>query len=283
MMRTGGPGVRGARRSDAGFTLVEMLIATAISGIVGAAVVSLILGQNRFYAKVDATVTAEQNLRAVGDLIGSELRMGRPGDLIAATADSVSVRFDIYRAVVCDSTGAGQAVLYMYDSVPNPSVASGFVGTAFVEAYDTTFAYQDAWTGTVAATGSGPKATCQAAGAPDTAANTAYRTITGWSGFPEGVPERGAIVRRYGQLTYRFGTSMIGSGRAVFRGSQELAGPFSSTSSFRYVMSDGTVATGVSGASLLDVRAIRIAATAIDEDSRIDVSRSLTLDIPLRN
>jgi len=268
---------------EAGFTLVELLIAAAITGILGAAVVSLILGQNRFYAKVDATVTAEQNIRAVGDLIGSELRMGRAGDLLAATEDSVSVRFDIYRAVVCDSVGAGQATLLVYDSVPNPSLASGFIGTAFVEAYDTTFAYQDGWTGSVTATGSGPRSTCSAAGAPDTAAIAMYRTISGWSGFPEGTPERGAIVRRYGQLTYRFGASVIGNGRAVFRGAQELAGPFSSTSGFRYVMSDGSVATSVSGASLLDVTAIRIVATAIDDDSRLDVTRALTLDIPLRN
>ena len=144
-------------RAD-GFTLVEVLIVAVVTGLVGAAIVSLVLGQNRFYAKVDATVTAEQSLRAVGDLVGSELRMGRPGDILVATADSVSVRFDIYEAVVCDSVSSTAATLYVYDSVPNPSLTSGFVGTAFTEAYDTTFAYADGWTGTVTATGSAPKA-----------------------------------------------------------------------------------------------------------------------------
>lgn len=277
---------RSRRRNgrQAGFTLVEVLIVTIVTGLVGAAIVSLLLGQNRFYAKVDATVTAEQSLRAVGDLIGTELRMGRPGDILVATSDSVSVRFDIYRAVVCDSISSTAATLYVYDSVPNPSLTSGFVGTAFTEAYDTTFAYVDGWTGTVTTTGSGPKGTCTAAGAPGTAANAMYRTISGWNGtFPEGVPDRGAVVRRYGQLTYRFGPSVIGSGRAVFRGTQELAGPFDSTSGFRYVMADGSVQTTVTGASLLDIREIRIVATAIDADSRIDVARPLTFDIPLRN
>ncbi|MFQ5890055.1 MAG: PilW family protein [Gemmatimonadota bacterium] len=272
-------------RHHGGFTLVEMLIAIVITGVLGAAVMSLLLSQNRFYGKNDDVIYAQQSLRAAVDLMSAELRMASPGDLLAATPDSVSFRFDVLRAVVCDSTGADEATLFVYDSVSNANLVTGFSGTAYSGPYDSAFVYADGWTGVVGSTGATPKATCTGLGAPATSADVYYRTVTGWQGnFAQGVPDRGSLVREYGRLTYRFASSGFGTGQALWRGSQELVSPFQNGAAFSYVMADSTVQSTVAVAAFPNVRSVRVTAVALgDQANRFNVQRSIQYDIPLRN
>ena len=48
-------------------------------------------------------------------------------------------------------------------------------------------------------------------------------------------------------------------------------------------MVDSTVQTSVAFADLPDIRIIRLNATAIDDDPRFDLQRTLLFDMPLRN
>lgn len=262
-----------------------MLIALVIAGVLGAAVISMLRSQSRFYGRNDDVIYAQQSLRAAVDLMSAELRMASPTDLLAAEADSVSLRFDLLRAVVCDSTAADEATLFVYDTVGSANLPAGFAGTAYSGPYDSAFVYADGWTGTVGSTGAGPKGTCTALGAPTTLSDDQYRTVTGWQGnFAGGVPDRGSMVRRYGRLTYRFDTSGFSSGEALFRGTQELVSPFESGASFSYVMVDGSVQSSASGADLADVRYVRLTAVAIGEGpNTYDVRRPVQYDIALRN
>jgi len=276
------PGIESRRPlSDRdGFTVVEAVITLFMLGVLGAATLSLLLSQDRFHTRLDESVSAEQSIRVAADLASSEIRMSGPDDFIAASPDSVSVRFDVFQAVVCEVISAGQVAMFVYDSAPNPNV-TGTAGTAFKDPYDTGYEVSDGWTG--GTTGVGGKSTCVANGAPDTTA-TLYRIVSGWpSAFGGDTPERGAIVRRYRALTYRFAPSSLGSGYALYRGTQELVGPLDSSSSFSYVMDDGTVQTSVSGAALDDIRQVRMAIVATDDDPRFDIQRRLIFDIPIRN
>ncbi len=275
--------LRGRPVSERGFTLVESLIVIIMIGIIGSAVLSLLMAQDRFYSRMDDGIAAEQNLRAAADLTSNELRMGGPGDLLAAEPESVSIRFDVYKAVVCEVTGVNSVHIFVYDSATSPNLPTNFVGTAYSGSYTTTYEYADNWTGTTPASAAA-KTVCVANGTPDTTPSSLYRDASGWNGnFPSGAPDRGSIVRRYRRLTYRFAPSGFGSGYGLYRGTQELVGPLDPTSSFEYVMVDSTVQTSVALADLPDVRIIRLNATAIDDDPRFDLQRILLFDIPLRN
>jgi len=110
--------------------------------------------------------------------------------------------------------------------------------------------------------------------------------ITGWGArFTDGVPERGALVRGYGSLTYSFAASTFFATRtALWRGTQELVGPFDNTAAFSYVMADGSVQSSVTGSALDSVVAVRMTATATGEGSNPhNISRQLAFDVPFRN
>jgi prepilin-type N-terminal cleavage/methylation domain-containing protein len=271
---------------ESGFTLVEALITLVISGLLASALVSMLVGQSRFYERTDDQIYAEQSLRAAFDLMSAELRLGSPSDLLAAESDSVALRFDVLRAVVCDSTGADEATMMAYDTVTNAGLTGGYFGTAYSGPYEEAFEYADSFIPTETGNGSGPRATCVANGASGTGPDGAYATFTGWSGqFTNGVPDRGSFVRFYGKLSYRFAPStFFTSGTALWRGPQELVGPFNTGASFSYVMDDNSVQNSVSAGDFSDVRAIRVSATAIgDGANRFGVQRTLQFDVPFRN
>lgn len=269
-----------------GFTLVEALVSMVISGVVASALLSLMLGQSRFYEQTDDQLWAEQTNRATFDLVSSELRMASAEDLLAAESDSVAVRFDIMRAIVCDSTAADAAVLMVYDTVAAWGLDGGFVGTAYTDPYVEAFEYADGFLPTTVSTGSGPKATCVANGAPGTNPDNTYAELSGWSGdFASGVPDLGSMVRFYSRLSYHFAPSTFFTSRtALWRGAQELVGPFENDAMFRYVMDDGSVKNSVAASKFDEVEAIRLIVTAVgDGANRYSVERDLQFDIPFRN
>lgn len=271
------------RLRSAGFTLVEVLITIVVAGVLGAALMGLVLGQQRFYGHSDDTIVAQQNLRAAMDLMATELRMASPTDIMVAQSDSVVVRFDILRAVVCSVTGANQAAVLVYDSVASANLPAGFRGTAYSGAYDSAFVYGNGFTPTSNATGTA-RTICTNNGAPSTYPNSAYRSTSGWSSQFGTVPDRGSLVRWYGRLAYSFSPSTSNNGDALWRNAQELVTPFESGARFTYLMANGSVQTNVGAGQLANIRQIRVVATATgDNINRYDVRRAISYDIPLRN
>lgn len=278
------PTRRHARAGVQGFTLVEVLITIVVAGVLGGALMTLVIGQQRFYAKSDNALLAQQNIRAAVDLMAAELRMASPDDIIQASSDSVVVRFDILRAVICDTLGGGQADIFVYDSVGNTNLPSAFRGTAYSGPYDSAFVYADAFTST-SSTSAPAKATCQANGADPngTAANSDFRRTSGWAAQYGVTPLRGSLIRWYGALTYRFGSSTTISGAdAIWRNGQELVTPFETGAAFQYVMANGSIQNSVNSATLANIREIRLVMTATG-DGPFNVRRPVTYDIPLRN
>jgi len=273
-------------RNERGFTLVEALVALTISGIVASGLISLLVGQGRFYDRTDDQLNAEQVAQATFDLVSAEVRMASATDLLVATADSLSFRFDLLHGLVCDSTASDEAAVYVYDRTSNAGLTGSFTGIALSGPYEESFEYADSWNPTPTATGSGPKATCTASGTPGTASDSDYLRITGWGAeFTGGVPGRGTLMRGYGRLTYTFAASSFFTARtALWRGTQELVGPFDNGAAFSYVMTDGSVQSTVTGTTLDSVVAVRMTATAIGEGSNPhNISRPVTFDVPFRN
>ncbi len=90
------------RRGTAGFTLVEVLIAVLMAGIIGVAVFNTTRTQQDAFVAQDSVVAAQQNLRAALLLMTREIRMagydptGRAGaGITAAASGSLSFTMDL--------------------------------------------------------------------------------------------------------------------------------------------------------------------------------------------
>lgn len=268
-------------RDERGFTVVEAVIVLFMIGALGAATMSLLMSQDRFYSRVDDSVIAEQSLRAAAELASSEIRMSVPDDIFVAVPESVTFAFDVYQAVVCEVLGGNQVAMFIYDTIPNPNV-TGRVGMAYKNPYVTTYRVAKGWSGGTPSLGGTAQTVCTNNLAPAGLPSRRYQAVSGWTSVFPGPPDRGAIVRKFRELSYRFGPSSLGAGHALFRGPQELAGPFDPASTFSYVMDDGTVQTSVAAVDLDRIRRVRINAIAIDDDPRFDIQRDFNLDVPLR-
>jgi prepilin-type N-terminal cleavage/methylation domain-containing protein len=79
-------------RRTAGFTLVELLIALVLTGIIGAAIFQFLIAQGRFGAYQVAQQEASQNARGALELVVSELRAVPPGSF-RSVSDPVVLHF----------------------------------------------------------------------------------------------------------------------------------------------------------------------------------------------
>lgn len=87
---------------EQGFTLVELMIALAMSGILVAAVYAAYNVQQRSYYTQDQVVETQQNLRAAIELIASDIRMAKydpdgdaNADIVTATPSRLQVQMDL--------------------------------------------------------------------------------------------------------------------------------------------------------------------------------------------
>lgn len=92
-----------------GFSLVELLIAIAISGIVLGAVSSLFIMQNKSYSVQEQVAEMQQNARAAMDIMTREIRMAgcdptgsANASIVSATSNSINFTQDI-----TDNAGTG--------------------------------------------------------------------------------------------------------------------------------------------------------------------------------
>lgn len=62
-------------RHDRGFTLIEMMVSVAVLALVSLYLTDMLVRQNRTYTVVDQVTEAQQNLRAIADLMEREARV----------------------------------------------------------------------------------------------------------------------------------------------------------------------------------------------------------------
>jgi prepilin-type N-terminal cleavage/methylation domain-containing protein len=273
--------------SKAGFTLVEAMIVILLLAVIGTAAMGIFIGNARFYAWSRDVVAARQNLRGTIDLLATEIRQASAGDFLVAEHDSLALRFDVSRAVVCDSTSVDRIALVVFDSVRAPNVPSSFRGTAVSEPYDSIFTLLDGWTAALKTKGAGPRSICEGNGTALNVSSSRYREMAGWRARYGRAPGKGAIIRTYGKLTFGLSASSFAPGLAARRNGQEVAAPFDSASGFSYLLADGAELTSVKPARLRDIAAVRIRLIAAPPKgpSRVGSSRSESTDhvIFLRN
>lgn len=86
-----------------GFTLVEVLVAMTLTGIVVAGTLRALSAQKKFYARQARILSARHAMRASATVLTSELREVSPpgGDLYAFGSDSVAFRSTVGFGIVC--------------------------------------------------------------------------------------------------------------------------------------------------------------------------------------
>jgi prepilin-type N-terminal cleavage/methylation domain-containing protein len=94
-----------------GFTLVELLIAIVILGIVSAALYRVLVNNQRMYQAQTQHIDLQQNIRAAVTILPADLREidATDGDIKAMSASAITIRAMRYLAIVCSPPvlGAG--------------------------------------------------------------------------------------------------------------------------------------------------------------------------------
>ncbi|RMH10946.1 MAG: hypothetical protein D6701_15615, partial [Gemmatimonadetes bacterium] len=160
--------VRGARLvtgdpwREAGFTLLEALIALTLSAIIVILVSTVFLVQNDFYATVAERSYAQESVRSFTQIIASEIRGAARGGMLLAEGDEFAVRVPMAMGGVCDAQ-ALQARVHMPGLT---ALDQGETGGYGVRAADGTWTFQSgAWSSIVLSTGAADAGVCAAAGA----------------------------------------------------------------------------------------------------------------------
>lgn len=115
-----------ARRS--GVSIIELMIALTVFGLVMAGVTAAITEQTRFQSGAARVIASQRSLRQIGDLLPSELRaLGTgAGDIYAMSASAIDLRVTTGSSVVCSVSGTRLAV-----TIPPIQLATGLALTSW--------------------------------------------------------------------------------------------------------------------------------------------------------
>jgi prepilin-type N-terminal cleavage/methylation domain-containing protein len=237
-------------RRRRGVTLVELLIAIVLLGIVGAGITRMLSSQLRFFARGTNTRDARAVTRNALNLTRSELRMAEPRGIIVASADSLQIRLPYLMGVYC---AGNEATFVPIDSLTWASAQYG--GYAF---RTTTAGSVYNYVVGTSAPSNGLVATC---------------TVAGITPIPNGqilgvapavgVLEAGAPFFLWQTVTYYFGNSVLVPGRtALWRRAgaatpEEIAVPLDAGSRFNFY-TNLTTSSAVVPAPLNTMRGVEL-------------------------
>ncbi len=88
----------------AGFTLAELLVALVLLGVVGTAIITTVVRQQRFYTDTAEVIETRTNVRQIADLLSTDLRSVSPrsGDLRELGIGGVTFRNVRGSSVICN-------------------------------------------------------------------------------------------------------------------------------------------------------------------------------------
>lgn len=216
-------------RSKRGFTLVELMVALVIAGILVAIIFQFLVGQVRFSRLQTAREEVQQNARIAVDVISSDLRaVGRQG-IVAAGSDAIAFRTPRAWGLVCGYSGGSLAVIFPAAAVPALKTGSDQL-TIGAATYPVTDVTSD---GTNAAN------VCNTNVKPIPVAAASERRARLYDGAPSGLlPRQDVYV--YDQVAYDVGGSTVTGipGLWIRRNGQPLVGPLPASVGLSLVYQD---------------------------------------------
>jgi prepilin-type N-terminal cleavage/methylation domain-containing protein len=216
-----------------GFSLIELLIAMVMVGIVGAGLVRMLQSQMRFFQRSAGAADARSVSRNAINIMRNEFRMVEPGGVTAASPTSITVWLPYRMGIFCsNSSGTFMPVDSLIGAT---AIIQGYASRSIVGS--------GAWTyvATTTAPATGTSTDCTGAPAialiPDGEVLSLTPALASTSGTP---------LMLYQTVTYSLAASALAPGRtALWRtvtggASEELAVPFDAASAFRYYVGTAT-------------------------------------------
>lgn len=252
----------------AGFTLVEAIVALALSSVLVILVGTTFLVQNQYYAVQVERSAAQDNARMVTEMVASEIRSAGKSGVVMAQNKRLVVRSPMALAVICASPGGNKSSIYVEggDTLIDTNEVAG---VALRDTTTTGWQYHDASWKSFESPGGQPARNCYNNGADTVGARSEFHDLQKLNTyFSGGLPPVGSVLMIYRKVEYRFATSQMDPTTvALFRGMYgealgEFATGMSSSAQFKYRTGGSTYATSVSSGALSTIDAIRIEAQA---------------------
>lgn len=225
-----------------GFTLIEVLVATVLLGIIGVALTRLLITESRLFDIQNSRRNARAVSRASTNVLFSDLRMAHdgasaPGTVLIAKPDSLRIRLPYITGFICSSGSVTTAGLLPNDSAV--TAMSSYAGYAWRDRPTSRYTYVPMQSSTLP-TGSSAPGNCF------NNARLRVDDVNGRQGVildlmpPAAGAQPGAPMFLYQEVTYWFGMSTAYPGRVgLFRratggASEELVAPFANTARFKF-------------------------------------------------
>jgi prepilin-type N-terminal cleavage/methylation domain-containing protein len=260
-------------RARRGFTLIELMVALVLFGIVGALFTRLMTVQGKFFDRQGMGNAARNVSRAALNRVVSDFRMiEATGGVVAATSTSLTLRIPFAIGVMCKNNAAGTVLsLLPIDSTTyaQATANNGFYGYAWRNY--TTGAYSYVELG--ATEGNNPASDC-------TSVNVTMvpngKTVVVTPVLPAG-GGLGTPVFLYNKIRYEMKASTAVPGKlGLYRTiitpggvqtSEELVAPFANTAGWKFfAVNGGSVAQVSPPANLADLRGLELHLDGISEN-----------------
>jgi prepilin-type N-terminal cleavage/methylation domain-containing protein len=248
-------------RERRGVTLVELLMALVIAGLVGGAMVKVMLADARASRDREAWRSARAVSRGSVNRLLSDLRMVEAeGAVTAASADgqTITLRVPYAMGILCNATAPVTVRLLPVDQ-PTWDGAS-FSGFAWRDTLSGAYVYVSS--GAAISAGSAATCTANSVAAVPSSGGAASRVVQ-LAGTLGGTPAIGTPVLLFESVDYRFDASALVAGRTgLWRRTalldEELAAPFEATSRFSYYVGNATAPQDAVPASLASIRGLEL-------------------------
>lgn len=232
---------RPAMRARPGFSLAELLIALTLTAVIGAAVTSLFVTQNRFFDAQQKLGSARELSRSALNVALSELRMiDRDSGVVFATPSQITLRVPFAMGIVCSADLASVTALLapVPDEIFENRLESygGYMIRPFYHAADSGRYTRVPAVPMVSAVVDGAPTECTNRGIqPDSVSSSRLvKRLT-----PGAVAQTGWPIVLYGNVTYSFMAvpgyaDRLALVRTAGTVTDTLVAPFASTARFRF-------------------------------------------------
>ncbi|HET7583740.1 MAG TPA: prepilin-type N-terminal cleavage/methylation domain-containing protein [Gemmatimonadaceae bacterium] len=118
-------------RSRRGFTLIELMITLVLLSFVAAALISVIVGQQRFYGDTNEIVEARGSMRQIAELLPSELHALSPssGDIHKFADRGINFRATIGASIACTVDAANGIIVIPPTSLKRDNALTSWITT----------------------------------------------------------------------------------------------------------------------------------------------------------